>query len=127
MKYKTEQYARSIERFETVSFVCAAWFLENFLVKDLARFFGGFPYVPDSEGYLTFVVPKWGGKEDVPFINMSEDFGDIVQGMFLDPHQWKGQLVHGCSDICSFEDIVTIFGKGKFDYLIKLDDLRSCD
>ncbi|EAW15298.1 NmrA/HSCARG family protein [Aspergillus clavatus NRRL 1] len=110
-KYKIEQYARQIERFESVSFICAAWFLENFLVKEMAPIFGGFPHVPDSEGFLTFVAPKWGGKEDVPFVSIADDFGDIVQGMLLDPLRWNGQVIHGCSDICSFEDLVSGFEK----------------
>ncbi|KAL4768075.1 hypothetical protein BDW60DRAFT_226010 [Aspergillus nidulans var. acristatus] len=111
MKYKIEKYARNIGQFETVSFICAAWFFENFLSKDIAAVFGGFPHIPDAEGYLTFVAPKWGGNEDVPFISMTDDFGDIVQGMFLDPVQWNGRVIHGCSDICSFEDLVSSFEK----------------
>ncbi|EAW25743.1 NmrA/HSCARG family protein [Aspergillus fischeri NRRL 181] len=111
MKYKIEQYARSISCFETVSFICASWFFENFLAKEIAPVFGGFPFIPDAEGYLTLVAPKWGGKEDVPFISMSDDFGDIVQGMFLDPIAVNGQVIHGCSDICSFEDLVSTFEK----------------
>ncbi|KAL4785441.1 hypothetical protein BJX76DRAFT_366979 [Aspergillus varians] len=111
MKYKVEQYARSIGSFETVSFIGAAWFFENFLVKEIAPVFGGFPFVADNEGYLTFVAPKWGGNDDVPFISMSDDFGDIVQGMFLDPAQCNSQVVHGCSDICTFDDLVSIFEK----------------
>ncbi|KAJ0413522.1 hypothetical protein BJY00DRAFT_319721 [Aspergillus carlsbadensis] len=111
MKYKIEQYARQISAFETVSFICAAWFFENFLVKELAPVFGGFPFIPDTDGYLTLVAPKWGGKEDVPFIAMSDDFGDIVQGMFLDPKAVAGQVVHGCSDICSFDQLVGAFEK----------------
>ncbi|KAL3446314.1 hypothetical protein BJX65DRAFT_296341 [Aspergillus insuetus] len=111
MKYKIEQYARQISRFETVSCICAAWFFENFLIKELAPIFGGFPFITDTDGYLTLVAPKWGGKEDVPFIAMSDDFGDIVQGMFLDPKAVEGQVVHGCSDICSFDELVSTFEK----------------
>ncbi|KAL4860933.1 hypothetical protein BDV12DRAFT_208653 [Aspergillus spectabilis] len=111
MKYKIEQYARQISAFETVGFICAAWFFENFLVKELAPVFGGFPFIPDKDGYLTLVAPKWGPKEDVPFIAMSDDFGDIVQGMFLDPKAVAGQVVHGCSDICSFDQLVGMFEK----------------
>ncbi|KAL4969426.1 NmrA/HSCARG family protein [Aspergillus stella-maris] len=110
MKYKIEQYARSITAFETTSFICASWFLENFLVKEIAPIFGGFPYVPDAEGYLTFVAPKWGGPEAVPFISMTDDFGDIVQGMFLDPVSVHGEVIHGLSDVCSFDELVGVFG-----------------
>ncbi|CAG8050095.1 unnamed protein product [Penicillium salamii] len=108
-KYEIEQYARGIDRFETVSFICVAWFLENFAIKEIAPIFGGFPHMQDSDGYLTFVAPKWGGKEDVPFLSISEDLGDIVQGMFLDPGRWNGKVVHGCSDICSMDDVVSQF------------------
>jgi hypothetical protein len=111
VKYKIEQYARNISCFETVSFICASWFFENFLAEEIAPVFGGFPFIPDAEGYLTLVAPKWGGKEDVPFISISDDFGDIVQGMFLDPIAVNGQVIHGCSDICSFEDLVSTFEK----------------
>lgn len=88
-----------------------AWFLENFSIKEIAPIFGGFPHLPDPEGYLTFVAPKWGGKEDVPFLSITEDLGDIVQGMFLDPLRWNGKVVHGCSDICSMDDVVSQFEK----------------
>ncbi|KAF7716746.1 NmrA-like family domain-containing oxidoreductase [Penicillium ucsense] len=111
MKYKIEQYARANGEFETVSFVCAAWFFENFLSKEIAPIFGGFPHIADAEGYLTFVAPKWGGKEEVPFISMTDDFGDIVHGIFLDPGRWSHKVIPGCSDICSFEDLVSTFEK----------------
>jgi hypothetical protein len=42
---------------------------------------------------------------------MSDDFGDIVHGMFLDPIAVNGQVIHGYSDICSFEDLVSTFEK----------------
>ncbi|EEP79375.1 conserved hypothetical protein [Uncinocarpus reesii 1704] len=111
VKNKIEQYARNIDKFETASFINAAWYLENFLAKEVAPIFGGFPHQVDDEGYLTFAVPKWGGNEDVPFISMSDDFGDLVQGMFLDPQRWNGSVVHGCSDICTFDDLVAAFEK----------------
>lgn len=86
--------------------------MENFLVKEVAPIFGGFPHHADDEGYLNFVVPKWGGNEDVPFVSMSDDYGDIVHGMFLHPELWNSRVVHGCSDICSFDDVVSAFSKG---------------
>ncbi|KAJ6012514.1 hypothetical protein N7522_002869 [Penicillium canescens] len=110
-KYEIEQYARSISGFETISFISVAWFLEMFASKEIAAVFGGFPHLPDSEGYLSFVAPKWGGKEDVPFMSVSDDLGDIVHGMFLDPWRWNGEVVYGCSDICSFDDLVLSFEK----------------
>ncbi|KAJ6113568.1 hypothetical protein N7523_006885 [Penicillium sp. IBT 18751x] len=110
-KYEIEQYIRGVGSFETVSFICVAWFLENFSMKEIAPIFGGFPHLPDAEGYLTFVAPKWGGKEDVPFLSVSDDLGDIVHGMFLDPMACNGKIVHGCSDICSMKDVTSCFEK----------------
>ncbi|KAL4919692.1 hypothetical protein BDW62DRAFT_216836 [Aspergillus aurantiobrunneus] len=111
MKYKIEQYIRSIGRFQAANFICAAWFLENFLPKELAPVFGGFPYVENPEGYLTFRSPNWGGDETVPFVGIECDFGDIVQGIFLQPERAGGKVVHGCSAIRSFDDVVADFQK----------------
>ncbi|KAI9372463.1 hypothetical protein BJX61DRAFT_552879 [Aspergillus egyptiacus] len=109
MKHKIEQYARNTPRFQSVNFICAAWYLENFLVKEIAPIFGGFPFIPDSEGILTFRCPRWGGNEDVPFVSITDDYGDLVHGLFLDPVRWNGTVVHGCSDILSFEELVGHF------------------
>ncbi|KAL3430005.1 hypothetical protein BDV09DRAFT_189642 [Aspergillus tetrazonus] len=109
MKYAIEQYARSKKEFDSVNFICAAWYLENFLAMEIAPIFGGFPFTPDAEGILTFRCPRWGGKEDVPFVSIAEDYGDIVHGLFLDPVTWNGTVVHGCSDILSFDELVGLF------------------
>ncbi|GAB1205850.1 hypothetical protein APSETT445_004529 [Aspergillus pseudonomiae] len=109
MKNKIENYAKSLESFETITPIGAGWFLENFLGKEVAPVFGGFPYFPDDHGYLTFRVPYWGGDEHVPWLSVSDDFGDIVQGIFLDPGRWNGHFVHGVSDIRSFEQVVADF------------------
>ncbi|KAF7587661.1 hypothetical protein BBP40_006891 [Aspergillus hancockii] len=108
MKYKIEQYAKTLA-FESVIPIGAGWFLENFLNKEVAPVFGGFPHFPDDEGYLTFRVPYWGGAEHVPWLSISDDFGDLVHGVFLDPGRWNGRLVHGVSDIRSFEQIMADF------------------
>lgn len=62
-----------------------------------------------------FRVPKWGGKEDVPFISIGEDYGDIVHGILLEPEKWNGRLVQGVSDIESFDDVVAAFEHGMVD------------
>ncbi|KAJ5776374.1 uncharacterized protein N7511_001385 [Penicillium nucicola] len=41
----------------------------------------------------------------------ADDLGDIVHGMFLDPARCNAKVVHGCSDISSFEDIASAFEK----------------
>ncbi|KAE8350015.1 hypothetical protein BDV28DRAFT_49572 [Aspergillus coremiiformis] len=109
MKCKTEQYAKTLDSLETFVPIGAGWFLENFLGKEVAPVFGGFPHFLDDEGYLTFRVPYWGGDEHVPWLSISDDFGDIVQGIFLDPGRWNGRFVQGVSDICSFEQMVADF------------------
>jgi hypothetical protein len=100
-----------------------------FSVKEIAPIFGGFPHLPDSGGYLTFVAPEWGGKEDVPFISVADDLGDIVHGMFLDPALCNGSVVHGCSDICSFDDITSAFEKvtGRKSRFHRLESWKSFD
>ncbi|OGM47878.1 nmrA-like family protein [Aspergillus bombycis] len=109
MKNKIENYAKTLESFETFTPIGAGWFLENFLGKEVAPMFGGFPHFTDDDGYLTFKVPYWGGDEHVPWLSISDDFGDIVHGIFLDPGRWNGHFVHGVSDIRSFEQIVADF------------------
>jgi hypothetical protein len=112
VKYKIEQYIRQTGGFKTFTAICAGWFLENFLSKEVAPAFGGFPHFPDPEGVLTFKVPMWGGKEDVPWLSVGEDFGDIVQGVYMEPDRWNGQIIQGLSDIRSFDQMVGDFAAG---------------
>ncbi|EEH21387.1 hypothetical protein PABG_03603 [Paracoccidioides brasiliensis Pb03] len=109
MKHKIENYIRSSGKFSTAAFICAGWYLENFLSQEVAPIFGGFPHFPDPEGYLTFKVPMWGGKEDVPWLSMTDDYGDIIHGLFLEPEKWNGCVVQGVSDILSFGQLVSWF------------------
>lgn len=119
MKYRIEQYAKQLNKFQTITPINAAWYLENFLNKESAPVFGGFPYFPDDEGYLTFRVPNWGGDNLVPFVSIEEDYGDIVHGIFLDPERLDGHVVHGISDICGFEELVADFELGLFFLICK--------
>ncbi|KAJ5211260.1 hypothetical protein N7491_011080 [Penicillium cf. griseofulvum] len=109
MKSKIEKYAQQCGHFETVIPIGAGWFFENFLSKEAAPIFGGFPHFSDSEGIRTFRVPYWGGQERVPFLSISDDFGDIVQGIFLEPTRWNGHFVHGISALRSFNQLVEAF------------------
>ena len=120
MKYKIEQYAKQLGAFETVTPINAAWYLENFLDKEVAPIFGGFPYFPDEEGYLTFQVPHWGGNNQVPFLGVCDDYGDIVQGIFLDPTRYKGRVIHGASDMRSFSQLVADFEEGMYQLVFPL-------
>jgi hypothetical protein len=88
------------------------WYFENFALEDLAPIFGGFPYIPSEDGTYIFRVPKWGGKEEVPFIAIAEDYGDIVHGILLEPEKWDGKLVQGVSDVESFDQVTAAFEKG---------------
>lgn len=83
------------------------------MVPDMAGIFGGFPFTPSEDGTLVFRSPRWGGKEDVPFIAMRDDFGDIVHGTLLEPEKWNGRFVQGVSDTESLDDAVKAFEKGK--------------
>lgn len=109
MKYKTEQYIRSLGVFKTVLPLSPGWFLENFLSKEAAPIFGGFPHFPNDEGRLIFRTPYWGGKEDVPWLSISDDFGDIVQGALLDPEAWNGHFIHALSNVRSFKELTEDF------------------
>lgn len=108
-KYQIEQYAKQLVSFQSVVPIGAGWFLENFLAKEVASVFGGFPHFPNSEGILTFRTPKWGGEENVPWLSVTEDFGDIIHGIFLAPEKWNNRFVHGVSDPGSFQYLVESF------------------
>ncbi|KAJ4355711.1 uncharacterized protein N0V89_003731 [Didymosphaeria variabile] len=88
------EYAKSIGKFKTVVAAGPGWYFENYLGQDLAPILGGFPFVPAEDGTLVFRAPKWGGKEDVPFISIGDDYGDIV---------------HAVSDIKSFGQMTQAF------------------
>jgi hypothetical protein len=112
VKYLVEQYARELGKFQSLVVVNPAWYFENFLVKEVAPVFGGFPHFPDEEGFLTFRVPNWGGDNKVPFLSISEDYGDIIHGVFLDPTKWNGRVLHGVSEILGFDEVTANFEAG---------------
>ncbi|CAI6337070.1 unnamed protein product [Periconia digitata] len=98
--------------------VSAGFYIENFLNRDFTAILGGFPFSPaaktDSEsgvddGAFLLRAPRWGGREDIPFINIQEDYGDIVHGVFLEPEVWNGKVVQGVSDVRSWTDAVKAF------------------
>ena len=45
---------------------------------------------------------------------MTDDFGDIVHGIFLEPEKWDDKLVQGVSDIKSFDEVSASFQRGMF-------------
>lgn len=113
VKIQVERQAYTTKGFKTVTPIVAAWFMENWLEPDYADLFGGWPTFPDSEGYLTYKTPFWGGKEDFPWISMKDDFGDLVHGVFVNPLRWNRRLIQGSSDIVSSAEVVNTFVAGK--------------
>lgn len=107
------RYASSKTEFETVNIVSPGNYMENFLIEELAGIFGGFPSVPDNEGYLTYSTPRWGGNEDTPYIAIGEDYGDLVHGVLLDPAKYNGQLVQGFSQSIKPGDALKNFEEGE--------------
>ncbi|KAH7149201.1 hypothetical protein B0J13DRAFT_300025 [Dactylonectria estremocensis] len=110
-KHDIGEYAKSKGVFETVNIVSPGWYMENHLVEEVAPAMGGFPFATDEEGYLTLHVPRWGGNEEIPFISIIEDFGDLVHGVFLAPEKYNGRLVQGISDSRTADHLVSSFQK----------------
>ncbi|KAH7355479.1 hypothetical protein BKA66DRAFT_575365 [Pyrenochaeta sp. MPI-SDFR-AT-0127] len=117
-KHAIGEYAKTTGAFRAVIIASPGWPL-----------FGGFPIIPSDDGTFVFRVPRWGGKENVPFIAIGEDYGDIVHGIFLEPERWNGKLVQGVSDIESFDQVMAAFEsatgkKARFEEVPKWQDLE---
>ncbi|KAJ5766287.1 NmrA-like family domain-containing oxidoreductase himF [Penicillium nucicola] len=111
VKARAEKWALDNLHFETFTPISAGWYLENFMSPELEEFHGGFPTKKDDDGYLTLRLPYWGGKEQVPWISMKDDYGDLVHGIFLNPLRWNLRLVQAVADPMPFEDLVRIFSQ----------------
>ena len=85
--------------------------MENHLVEEVAPLVGGFPFTADEEGYLTLHTPRWGGNNQIPFISIIEDYGDLVHGVFLAPEKYNGRLIQGISASETPETLVSVFEK----------------
>ncbi|KAH7114811.1 hypothetical protein EDB81DRAFT_702350 [Dactylonectria macrodidyma] len=96
-KYDIGEYAKNKDVFETAIIVSPGWYMENHLSEEVAPLFGGFPFTADKEGYLTLRIPRWGGNEEMPFISISDDYGDLVHGVFLAPETYNRRLVQAIS------------------------------
>lgn len=79
----------------------------------MAPFCGGFPFNQDDEGYLTFRFTQWGGTNEIPFVSITEDFGDIVHGVLLNPEKYRGKFIQGISVSAKPEKLVAVFEKGE--------------
>lgn len=79
----------------------------------MAPFCGGFPFNKDDEGYLSLRLPRWGGTDEIPFVSIDEDFGDIVHGVLLTPEKYHGKSIQAFSVSAKPQELVTAFEKGK--------------
>lgn len=86
--------------------------MENHLVEEFAPMLGGFPFGEDDEGFMTLRVPRWGGNDEIPFISIIDDYGDLVHGVFLAPEMFNGRLVQGISASATAEQLTSEFQKG---------------
>ncbi|KAM0347765.1 hypothetical protein ACHAPU_004781 [Fusarium lateritium] len=129
MKSAVSEYAKNKGVFETVNIVSPGWYLENHLVEEFAPVLGGFPYSADGEGYLTLHIPHWGGNDEIPFIAIGDDYGDIVHGVFLNPEKYNGRLVHGVSASQTAERFVSDFEKvtGKKARFVPIEDWKAME
>lgn len=58
-------------------------------------------------------MPEIGESGEVPWVDITHDFGDIVQGIFLDPERWDGAYVQAISEVQSLKGMAEAFEKGK--------------
>ncbi|KAF7542925.1 hypothetical protein G7Z17_g11162 [Cylindrodendrum hubeiense] len=128
-KHEIGEYAKSKGVFATVNIVSPGWYMENHLIKEIAPVMGGFPFDADEEGYLTLKVPRWGGNEEIPFISIIEDYGDIVHGVFLAPEKYNGRLVQAISASETTDKFVSDFQKvtGQKARFVAIEDWKSME
>ncbi|KAF5535364.1 hypothetical protein FMEXI_10850 [Fusarium mexicanum] len=125
-KHAIAEYAKR-SNFKSVVVISPGWYMENHLVQEAPGLFGGFPFLTDEEGYVTLRFPRWGGNEEMPFISMENDFGDIVNGVFQEPEKYHGQLIQGISESAPASRMAEAFetATGKRCRFIPDDDWES--
>lgn len=79
----------------------------------MAPFCGGFPFNQDDEGYLILRLPRWGGTNEILFVSITEDFGDIIHGVLLNPEKYHGKFIQAISVGAKPEELVAVFEKGE--------------
>ncbi|CAM1500601.1 Fc.00g097630.m01.CDS01 [Cosmosporella sp. VM-42] len=128
-KHAVGEYAKSKGVFETVNIVSPGWYLENHLVEEVAPLVGGFPFTADEEGYLTLHTPRWGGNNQIPYVSIIEDYGDLVHGVFLAPEKYNGRLIQGISASETPETLVSIFEKvtGQKARFVPIEDWKTME
>ncbi|KAH6697310.1 hypothetical protein F5X68DRAFT_226696 [Plectosphaerella plurivora] len=129
-KHAIGQYARS-KLFQSVVEVSPGWYMESFLWAEVMGVFGGWPHTPGAEGNMTFTCPRWGGATDeVPFIAIEADFGDLVHGVLLAPEKYAGRLVQGFSQSRSLEQVIPDYErvtgkKAHFEFMKSWKDVET--
>ncbi|KAJ5629096.1 hypothetical protein N7490_011324 [Penicillium lividum] len=109
VKAQAAEWGDACPVFETFTPVMLSWYLENFEDSFLAELLGGFPIHQDRDGYLNCRVPLWGGREQVPFISVKDDFGDLVHGIFLNPVRWNRAVIQCHGELMSWADMVQAY------------------
>ncbi|KAJ4155639.1 hypothetical protein LMH87_000875 [Akanthomyces muscarius] len=104
------QYARN-KGFKSAISVSAAWYMENHLNRPGAESFGGFPFFPDADGYLTLQLPSLGGAGNMSWVGIERDYGDIVHAALLEPETHDKKQIEAISCVASLEDLVATFEK----------------
>lgn len=84
--------------------------MSNFLLSS-PELGGGFPVVPtqrdDGTEEYVFRYPRWGDADStVPLIDIAEDFGSIVAGIWI---TGRSGIVQGVSEPLSYQQIVDEF------------------
>ncbi|KAH7356365.1 hypothetical protein BKA66DRAFT_428362 [Pyrenochaeta sp. MPI-SDFR-AT-0127] len=128
-KAEITRYSRQAG-FESAVTITAGWTMDIFFMDIYTKTFGGFATVPDQEGYLTLKLPPFGSESGlVPWTSCSDDFGDAVHGIFLNPMRYNGQSLWAISCEETFAGVTEIFnqvsGTKKARYIALTDQLTS--
>ncbi|CAG9993030.1 unnamed protein product [Clonostachys byssicola] len=114
-KRAISDYALAQDEFQTVTLVNAGWFLENAFDPAYETVFGGLATKVDEEGFYTWKCPSMGNDPElVPWLSVTDDYGDFVHGVFLDPQRWNKKVIHAVSESLSFAGMAASFQKGRF-------------
>ncbi|KAJ5382511.1 hypothetical protein N7517_000422 [Penicillium concentricum] len=109
VKARVYEWVYQTQNFDSFTPIMPGWFMENMQDSLMQTLLDGFPAKKDNDGYLTCRSPLWGGNEDVPWISIGDDFGDMVHGIFLDPIRWNHRPVQAVADPMSFGEMTRIF------------------
>ncbi|KAI2791381.1 NmrA-like family domain-containing oxidoreductase himF [Penicillium oxalicum] len=128
VKAEIEEIAQASPLFKTFTPVMVGWYLEN-IGETFADLYGGFPVRKDAEGITECRLPLWGGNEEMPWISVKDDFGDLVHGVFLNPLRWNRRVIQCQAELMSAGDMTTTFSavtgqKTRYAPCIDMADLK---